>query len=57
MSQTGAARTCCAAPSAVSSLEDLFAYGAPGERPRACGTVRWASPVIDTGLPLPVFAP
>jgi hypothetical protein len=23
--------------------------GAPGEGPRACGTIRWASPVIDTG--------
>ena len=27
----------------------LFPFGAPGEGPRACGTVRWASPVIDTG--------
>jgi hypothetical protein len=27
----------------------LFPFGAPGEGPRACGTIRWASPVIDTG--------
>jgi hypothetical protein len=27
----------------------LFPFGAPGECPRACGTIRWASPVIDTG--------
>jgi len=27
----------------------LFPFGAQGEGPRACGTVRWASPVIDTG--------
>ena len=24
-------------------------FGAPGEGPRARGTIRWASPVIDTG--------
>ena|SRR5437016_4376372 len=27
----------------------LFPFGAPGEGPRARGTIRWASPVIDTG--------
>ena len=27
----------------------LFPFGAEGEDPRACGTIRWASPVIDTG--------
>ena len=27
----------------------LFPFGAPGEGPRACGTIRWASPMIDTG--------
>jgi hypothetical protein len=26
-----------------------FSFGAPGEGPGACGTIRWASPVIDTG--------
>jgi hypothetical protein len=27
----------------------LFPFGAPGEGPRACGTIHWAPPVIDTG--------
>ena len=27
----------------------LLPFGAPGEDPRACGTIRWASPVIDIG--------
>ena len=27
----------------------LFLFGAPDEGPGACGTIRWASPVIDTG--------
>jgi len=45
-SQKGQHRTCSAIVDRVEP-KTLFPFGAPGEGPRACGTI--PSPVIDTG--------